>query len=149
METKIKILDKEFILKGKLVDEGVKFKFADEDDWTLHNKFLIRVIRIDENGDKLERRFYYYGSHADWEAGKTELTEKELLWAFRCFLEDALAGSYDFKEFCREFGYSEDSIKALRIYRECEKQLKKAYDLGIFESELVDMLNELSNMGIE
>lgn len=36
-----------------------------------------------------------------------------------CLFSDALAGSESFNNFCDNFGYSQDSIKALDIYRAC------------------------------
>ncbi len=46
-------------------------------------------------------------------------------------LNDARCGSdYDFEDFCSEFGYDEDSIKAYETYKACQKtskQLKKVF----------------------
>ncbi|VVB60571.1 Uncharacterised protein [uncultured archaeon] len=55
----------------------------------------------------------------------------------------------DFKEFCGEFGYDNDSRRAEKIHKECKKSLNKVEDLGFFESELTDILNELQEQGIE
>lgn len=38
---------------------------------------------------------------------------------------DAESGSYSFKDWCDNFGYDEDSLKALDIYRACQKISKK------------------------
>lgn len=42
-----------------------------------------------------------------------------------CLYSDADAGSMTFSEFCDNFGYSNDSISALNIYRECEETARK------------------------
>lgn len=39
-------------------------------------------------------------------------------------LLDSDAGNYSFQDFCDNFGYSSDSIKALNIYQLCEKTSK-------------------------
>jgi hypothetical protein len=148
METKIKLLDKEFIIESKLSKTGVKFPFTDKNDYTLHNKFTIKVSRVID-GKKITKRFSFYDNYENFQKGIKDLDEKSLLFAFRCILEDGLAGTYEFNDFCSEYGYSNDSIKALRIYNECKKTLSKLLDLGIFESEITDLLNELSKMGIE
>lgn len=46
-------------------------------------------------------------------------------------LADAQAYEYNptFESFCYEFGYSSDSIKALKIYKCCKKQYAKLYNL--------------------
>ena len=42
-----------------------------------------------------------------------------------CLLSDAQSGEMSFSEFCREFGYDEDSRRAERIHKECEKSAEK------------------------
>lgn len=44
-----------------------------------------------------------------------------LTGVFACMTMDALAGSETFKNFCDNFGYSDDSIKAFNTYLECQK----------------------------
>lgn len=46
-----------------------------------------------------------------------------------------------FNDFCNEFGYDEDSIKALEIYKDCKKQTEVYYDM--FDSEEREILREL------
>lgn len=41
-------------------------------------------------------------------------------------------------------GYDEDSRKAYRIFKACEKLLKKAEKIGIDEDMACDMMNDLS-----
>lgn len=143
MKTTIIVLDKTFELKSKLSRSGVNFPNSESD--TIHNEFTVSVT----NKDKVTRRFKYYDSQANYEAGKNDLTEEDLKCCFRCFIEDGLSGSETFEDFCSNFGYSTDSIRANRIYKLCQKSLEKLFDLGITESELTDILNKLSEMGIE
>lgn len=42
-----------------------------------------------------------------------------------CLFSDARAGAESFNEFCSNFGYSNDSLKALDTYRACMDSAKK------------------------
>lgn len=53
-------------------------------------------------------------------------------------LSDSNAGSYSFQDFCDNFGYSSDSIKALNVYRECEKTSKNLRK--VFTSEQLQQM---------
>lgn len=58
-----------------------------------------------------------------------------------CLVTDAQAGEESFDEFCRNYGYDNDSIKTLDIYRKCQKAsifLKEA-----FSEEEMDKIQEL------
>jgi hypothetical protein len=46
MKIEIVLFDKKFIIESRLKEVGVRFPFADESDWTLHNKYTILVSRI-------------------------------------------------------------------------------------------------------
>lgn len=144
METKIKVCGKEFELKSELVGEGVKFPNSDDKDNTLHNQFKISVTL-----DKVNKDFNFYGSMADYEAGKQDLTEEELKYTFKCLISDGESGNMDFEEFCGEFGYDTDSRRAEKIWNECIKSMEKLIDFGINTVELSDIINELSEQGIE
>jgi hypothetical protein len=133
---------KQYIVTGKHTGEVSGFP-NDERDIYPHNVFLISVKR-----EAIVRRFNYYGSSHDHDKGKTELTEQDLMFCFRCFIEDAEEGNKTFEEFCGDLGYDKDSRRAEKIYKACGRQLKKALDLGIFASELCDILNDLSDKGI-
>jgi len=143
MKTTITVLGKIFELKSKLSRSGVNFPYSDSK--TIHNEFTVSV----KNKDGVTRRFKYYDSQANFEKGKTDLTEEDLKYCFRCFIEDGLDSTQTFEDFCDGFGYSTDSIRALKIYKSCQKTLKKLFDLGITENELTDIINELSEKGIE
>lgn len=57
----------------------------------------------------------------------------ESVWAHRpkcedvlhCLILDAQCGSGSFDDFCNELGYSNDSLSALDIYRDCMKNGEK------------------------
>ena len=72
---------------------------------------------------------------------------KDLLFAFRSFLEDAISGDQTFKDFCDDFGYNNDSIKDQKIYSACQDSLDKAHQIGVYN--ISDLLETLSNEGIE
>lgn len=105
------------------------------------NRFRIYVK--DSQKDNAWTYFNFYDSVMHFEEGREYLTEEDLKFAFRCFLEDALAGLLDFEDFLAEFGYDEREGK--RIWKDCQKQFEKAKKLG-FENEedLADALNELT-----
>lgn len=71
-------------------------------------------------------------------------TRYDLLNAFYCFLSDAASGNQSFNEFCREFGYDEDSISARDTWRACQQSLEKAK--RILNTDLYDFLNELAEI---
>lgn len=42
-----------------------------------------------------------------------------------CLIMDAYCGEMSFSDFCDDFGYSNDSLKALDTYRACEENSRK------------------------
>jgi len=84
-----------------------------------------------------------------------ELSEDDLKFAFRCFIQDAqCVECADFHEFCEEFGYNryDDFTEGLnkeskKIYNACNRSLKSAGRLT--DLDLCDILCELSEQGIE
>ncbi len=64
-------------------------------------------------------------------------TIKDILYSF--LMDDV--SSLTFSDFCHEFGYNIDSIKALKTYQECEDQTKNFYRL--FDEEEREILKEL------
>ena len=49
---------------------------------------------------------------------------------------------YDFEDFCLNFGYDTDSIKALNTYLECQKQQKELFEI-IPEKAIRDQIIEI------
>jgi len=147
-ETELKVLDKTFKIKSKYIDTVVGFPNSEKDNME-HNVFRVSVTRIFNDRDKITRSFKMYGSYADYEKGKDYQMEDDLKFNFRCFINDAIYGTMSFEDFCGEFGYDVDSRRAEKIWKLCKKTLNKTNDLGISESELYDIVNKLSEMGIE
>ena len=52
--------------------------------------------------------------------GKTKPVKPSIVDVLRCLFEDASSASnFNFNDWCDEYGYSNDSIKALNIYKSC------------------------------
>lgn len=64
-------------------------------------------------------------------------SKKDVLYSF---IMDDVTGM-DFEEFCFEFGYDNDSIKALRTFEACKEQTENFYRL--FNEEEREILREL------
>ncbi len=80
-----------------------------------HTKF---VVTIEYNGNKLETSYYTPQGYV-------------IDMAFlSCLVADARAAhEQSFVDFCNNYGYDTDSIKALNIYKSCKKQHKKLCNL--------------------
>jgi hypothetical protein len=59
-------------------------------------------------------------------------------------ISDLDAGNNTFEDFCFNYGYDEDSIKALDIYRECQKSGKKIFQL-LSREQIADVRIKLEN----
>lgn len=158
-KAEIEINDKRYVITGTYKGTVLGFPNSKEDN-LYHNRFLITVKRVLDNGKTIKRSFNYYGSSVDYEKHREkqerslsikdpELNEEKLLFAFRSFIEDAIAGDMGFDDFCGEFGYDTDSRRAEKIHKECKKSGQKVFDIGLFQSDLNDVLEVLSNRGIE
>ena len=75
---------------------------------------------------------YYMGSALTRKPNKKDVLNSMLL--------DDVSG-IDFNEFCCEFGYDNDSIKALKTYKACQRETKALHNM--FDSDEIDMLREL------
>lgn len=104
------------------------------------SKYRVSVKNLD-TGKRTS--FSFYGSIADFEAGKIALEGQDLIFALYCFLSDGLSGQESFSDFCGNFGYDEDSRTAERIHKECVKSLDKLGRIGLTASNLSDLLNHL------
>lgn len=107
-------------------------------DWDNGRNHNTDKITVKNKNNGLRTSFTFYQSVAQPEFKK----EKELLWAFRCFVSDAISGEYDFDEFCSEFGYDKPSF-AYKTWRECQKSLRKFK--RIFDGNMYDFINGLPN----
>ena len=106
-----------------------------------HYAYRVYVKRLDMS-TPIQTSFLFHTSNHDWQQGKQSMDKNEIIGAFYCFLGDAHTGNMSLEEFLREFGY-EYNRESVRIYNACKRSLDKMENLGIFESEIVDMLNEI------
>jgi len=86
--------------------------------------------------------FNYFGSINAYENGKDWLTFEDLRSVLHCVVSDAISGLMTFDDFCTEFGYSNDSIKARGVYRECRKSYSKLVKLGLSEKDMYEILDD-------
>lgn len=97
------------------------------------NRHIVSV-----NIGKVLIRFDFWGSLAEGELRR----DSDNIFALYCLLSDGLGAEGGFKDFCDQFGYSEDSIKALKVFRACERQLSKCLRIGD-KDVLYSLINEI------
>lgn len=107
------------------------------------------TITVQSDGTDAKIRFTFFDSIANYDAGKAGLGPDDLLWAFSCFVSDAMAGAQSFAEFCEEFGYDDDSIRARDTWKACRRSLDKFNRLHYWPTEPADVLEALREMGVE
>ena len=83
--------------------------------------------------------FDFWASIADMEAGIQTVTPYDVL---ACISSDATVPE-TFKEFCGEFGYEEDSIKALQMFRRCAGFGKRLR--AFFTTEELEALQQIDS----
>lgn len=127
------------VMSSRLVDGDYQFN-GDDSRFNHHYRFQVR-IQFNEN----VRYFSYWTSYNDWRNGKEELDESDYKNALNCIFLDSYAAQNTFEDFCSEFGYSTDSIKALGTYKDCKYNSKKMESLfsGL---DLLSVQNELEEM---
>ena len=78
---------------------------------------------------------------------ESELSDKDMLFALRAILEDALVGFqfYTPGEFGKEFGY-EDIDKCIEVFNACNQTRVK---LRLSETKIHELIEKLSEQGIE
>ena len=101
------------------------------------------IITVRNNNTNKLTRFEFWNSISEGEIKK----EDSLLFAFRCFVDDAISGSYDLDDFFAEFGYYDHAKVGIKAYKACQNQKRKAK--RVIEQNLYDLLNEMSDDGIE
>lgn len=65
----------------------------------------------------------------------------DTLNAFRCFVEDAISGDMDYKEFCAEFGYDEYDTRAKKTWKACQRSAEKLH--RIYDGDLYELANSM------
>lgn len=66
-----------------------------------------------------------------------------LLNVLSCFITDVEVLQYTFDDFCNTFGYDNDSIKVLNIYKTCTANAKKLKKTGINWDKLREITQDL------
>jgi hypothetical protein len=107
--------------------------------WANDNWYNSRVT-VYNRETKKRTMFDFWGSLMNPELR----TRYDLLNAFYCFVSDAVSGNQSFHDFCREYGYDEDSIKARNTWLACKKSLEKAK--RVLDTDIYDVCNELSEI---
>ena len=127
------------VMSSRLVDGDYQFS-VDESRFNHHYRF---EIRMSYNGERCY--FRYATSYMDWRNGKEELDESDYMNALNCVFSDSYAAQGSFNDFCSDFGYSDDSIKALKTYKECKRNAERLNKLfsGL---DLLSVQNELEEM---
>lgn len=130
-------ITKKNILSNIKINVQESFKTQDDlnDEWKRNaNKWQVRLIYF----DKEFVTDYYMGSGLVHKNGKPKKPQvKDVLYSM--MMGDV--SDMNFNDFCNEFGYDNDSIKALEIYRACEKQTEAYYNM--FDAEERKILEEL------
>ena len=106
-----------------------------KDEWKKGaNKWQVKLVYF----NKVYITYFYMGSGLVDEICKPkEPTKEDILFAM--IMDDV--SNKNFNDFCVEFGYNNDSIKALKIYKACLKETKAYYNM--FDSEEREVLKEL------
>ena len=106
-----------------------------KDEWKKGtNKWQVKLVYF----DKIYVTDFYMGSGLVDEMGKPKKPTKEDI-LFAMIMDDV--SDLDFNDFCNEFGYNNDSIKALKVYEACKRETKAYYNM--FDSEEREVLREL------
>jgi hypothetical protein len=86
-----------------------------EDNWK-HDTWTVTFTK----GTKMIEKPYYMGIGNHGREPKPE----EVM---QCLIQDARSytDTQNFKEFAREFGYSDDSIRALKIFKACKRTYRE------------------------
>ena len=119
------------------------FKGDKKADWTGAENWNNHLVTVRNNETKTACAFDFWASIANPDIE----TETELLHAFRCFVDDAISGEYDFAEFCGEFCFDEDSRKAYKTWKACQRANEKLSK--IYDGDIYDLANALRDDGIE
>ena len=106
-----------------------------DDEWKKEaNKWQVKLVYF----DKEHVTNFYIGSGLVDEMGRPKKpTKKDILYSM--IMDDV--SDMNFNDFCDNFGYDKDSIKALKIYNACLKETEAYYDM--FDDEERELLKEL------
>lgn len=116
-------------------------------NWSCDSKFTnynYHKVHIRNLNTKKATYFEYWSSNAH----PIVESDKDILEAVQCFLNDSIAGKMDYPEFCAEFGYPEfkengyPDANSKRIWKACKNSLAKFE--RVFEGyEVEDIYNQI------
>lgn len=126
---------KNFVISEKFTQN--KVSPWDKNNYNHH----VVTVKNTDNGKKTCFDFWCSIVNPDFK------NENDLLNAFYCFVSDAVSGLDSFYDFCRNFGYDEDSRSAEKTWKACKKSLEKLERVSEFSTdEIYDLVNELSEI---
>ena len=130
-------ITKENILSNIKLEVLKSFKTQEElsDEWKkAANKWQVKLIYF----DKEYVTNYFMGSGLVDSLGRPRKpTIKDVLYSM--IVDDI--NDMDFYDFCKEYGYDNDSIRALELYKGCQKETEAYYNM--FDDEEREILQEL------
>ena len=121
---KIKFESGEYLnVTATLIESGVPFPNEEKKHAGVHNKFICTVSNP-QNGRHMS--VIWYGSQNDYLSGKSDIDESMARSILSSIYLDSSCYNCasSFSDFCAEFGYSEDSMRAMRIYNGCKNEAK-------------------------
>ena len=125
-----------------LIKSGVPFPNEPKGKGGEHNEFMC-TISNPSNGRKM--MVAWYGSQADYMTGKKELDEGMARSILSSVALDAscYSSSRHFEDFCASLGYSDDSIRALKIYKACKSEYEcwEKVSSGLSEETIEEIYN--------
>ena len=125
-----------------LLESGVPFPNEPKERAGKHNKFRC-TISNPVNGRKMQ--VTWYGSQYDYMKSKSKLDEDMARSVLSSVALDAscYSNARDFKDFCDELGYSDDSIRALKIYKACKSEYERWSRIseGLSEESMEEIYN--------
>ena len=130
-------ITKENILLNIEIESQRAFKTRKdmEDEWKkTANKWQVKLTYFDK---EYVTNFYMGHGLVDEENKPKRPTKKDILYSM--VLDDV--SDMNFNDFCDNFGYSKDSIRALKIYKACQKETEEYYDM--FDNEEREILKGL------
>jgi len=126
----------------------ISSKYLGNKAWSANDRndrnYNNHVITVKNNDTKSRCTFEFWASIAS----PVIESENDLLYAFECFIRDAMSAEQGFEDFCSEFGYDSDSRSVERIYKACERALNKfdrvvSEDIYEFSNELQETIEAL------
>lgn len=134
----IKTTKGDFNVTAKFVDTVYGFPFDETDSTKMyHDQYRIMV-----NKDGKRAFFYWYQSAHDTQKGVEFSDHKFALWTM---FDDGYSGADSFSEFCSSIGYDEDSRRAEKIYKACQRLTEKCYRFVDSLDDIADLVNELND----